>query len=82
MEYLQRCVRAGKKRSGRYGLPDTHPDDLKPYMDETGEIWVKVFPLEVAAKVPQLIRTCLISWSIMIILSILMVFRHPDYDKP
>ena len=58
-----------------------NPHDLKPQFHKTQDSVDKVFPIEVAVKVPEMIRTCLLSWTIMVLLGILLISRHPDYTK-
>jgi OFA family oxalate/formate antiporter-like MFS transporter len=55
-----------------------NPDGLKvsiPFGGEPGDD--KLFPLEVAERVPHMFRTCLIIWAILCAISISLVSRNP-----
>ena len=53
-----------------------NPDNLKPIADKIGgDIF---FPKEVAEKVPGMLRSCLIFWTILALISIATVTKNPE----
>ena len=50
-----------------------NPWNDKAEVPKTGWTKEKVFPRRVAEKVPEMIRTCLICWSVLLVISILLV---------
>lgn len=52
-----------------------NPDDLKPVDDG------KYFPVEVANRVPRMLRISTMCWAVMILISLLTVKRNPRFVK-
>lgn len=55
-----------------------NPDNLPVRPPEPG-YHDKLFPPEVAARVPEMFRYCLIPWSILGLLSVIFVSRNPEF---
>lgn len=54
-----------------------NPNDAKPQVPEDGSTKDKLFPKEVAEKVPDMIRTCAYCWSALVVISACLVTRNP-----
>ena len=58
-----------------------NPDNLSPVVPNDGTGTTdKLFPLEVANRVPLMIRTCLVCWACLCLLAICLVSRKPEYQ--
>lgn len=54
-----------------------NPDNKPPgHVEGTPD---KLFPKDVAEKVPEMFRTCLMAWSLLAFISIALVTRNPEF---
>ena len=57
-----------------------NPDNARPVLDpNTPDSSDKYFPLEVANRVPGMLRTCCIIWALLSAVAICTVTRNPEF---
>ena len=66
-----------------FGYVTTHianPTNIRPWIPKDGSgTQDHLFPREVSQNVPYMLQTCLVYWSMLSILSVLMISRNPEY---
>jgi OFA family oxalate/formate antiporter-like MFS transporter len=58
-----------------------NPDDAKVHVDDGSGDTDKLFPREVADRVPEMFRYCLILWAALGLLAVFGVSRNPEYVR-